>query len=267
MSYDASEQSVQDGAPVELYTFARNSFEWLYTSAEADVAVGSDVYTSAPLHRSAIETTSEQARNNLTLQCARDFAIAELFRVAPPTDVISVTVKRFHRDDGEVAVIWKGRVLNASWNGAQAELHCEPISTSLNRIGLQRLCQNSCPHVLYGPGCNVDKASFQTDTTVTAVDGVDLTVTALGAYPYAGGFVEMTDGDGNLERRFIRSFSGLVLTLSRPFAAIAVTDAVSVYPGCDHTMATCDGTFSNILNYGGTPFIPRQNPFGGDPIF
>lgn len=267
MTYDASEQSVQAGAPVEIYEFARNAKVWRFTSAAEDLVVESENYSAELLRRSAIETTTEQARNALTIETRRNFEIADLFRISPPTDVISVTVRRYHRGDGELAVIWKGRVLNAEWSGAMATLRCEPVSVSLGRIGLQRLCQTSCPHVLYGPGCLVDETLHQINTTVDAISGSVITLAALLDRPYGGGWVQKVDADGNFERRFIRSFSGLALTLSRPFADLSVSDAVTAFPGCDHTMTTCDSTYDNILNYGGTPFIPRQNPFGGDPIF
>jgi uncharacterized phage protein (TIGR02218 family) len=103
--------------------------------------------------------------------------------------------------------------------------------------------------------------------TVTGISGLVLSVDALADKPYAGGFVEWVDGDGNAERRFIRDFSGTDLTLTQPFQGIAVDDEVTVSPGCDHTMATCDEVYDNLPNYGGFPFIPQKNPFGGNPVY
>ncbi len=48
---------------------------------------------------------------------------------------------------------------------------------------------------------------------------------------------------------------------------LAVGVPVSVYPGCDHTLATCSAKFGNVARYGGFPYFPQKNPFGGDPIF
>lgn len=268
MTYAAQETSEQDGAPIELYEFRRNAKVWRFTSSEVDVTVEANLYTSATLRRSELEISNEKERNNITVTCARNFEIAELFRVSPKTDKISLTLRRYHRADAEIAVIWKGAVLNSKWVGASATLQCEPVTTSLERAGLQRLSQTNCPYVLYGRGCNLDKDDFKTDTTVTAIDGVVVSVAALGAYTsYGGGFIEKEDVDGNFERRFIESFTGLDLTLSSRFETLAVTDAVTVYPGCSHTMAVCDSDFDNILNYGGMPFMPLKNPFGSDPIF
>jgi uncharacterized phage protein (TIGR02218 family) len=267
MTYDAREQSLQDGAPVELYEFTRGSLIYRYTSADADYTLTANTYAAEPLQRGKIETSAERARNSLTVECRREFAIADLFRIAPPTDVIGLVVKRQHRADADVAVIWTGRVLNCEFTGAQARLNCEPVTSSMKRPGLRRLYQRGCPHVLYGPGCNLNRASVSTVTTVTAISGLVLSVAALGAYPFAGGFVEWEVEAGVIERRFVSGFSGLDLTLTQAFQGITVGATVTVSPGCDHTMATCDGTYSNVDNFGGFPFIPSKNPFDGTPVY
>lgn len=270
MTYDARESSRESGAPVELYEFARGSVIERYTSADADVPIGADTYTAAALQRGHIEASAERARNAISISCPRDFPIAELFRVAPPTEIITLTLRRRHRDDSEIVVVWMGRVLNCEWQGAVARLNCEPVITSMRRIGLRRKYQRQCPHVLYmqGPGqCGVDKADHANATTVTAVSGLVLSVAALATKPWPGGFVEWTTPGGEIERRFITARSGLDLTLSQAFQGIAASDSVVVYPGCDHTQATCSSVYANGENYGGFPFIPLKNPFDGTPVY
>ncbi len=268
MTYDASERSAQDGAPVELYLFSRNSREWNYTSSETDVIFDSNtVWTSAPIERNEIEVSNEKARNDLKLRVPRNFEIAELFRVSPPTDVITVAVFRYHRgDEAASAVLWQGRVLNCEWRGSTtATLNCEPISTSVKRVMNRRLQTRGCSLVLYS--CGVLKTDHDITTTVTAISGFTITVAALLSKPYAGGFVERVDGDGNIDRRFIRSFSGLVLTLAIPFQDLAVTDSVTVYPGCDQTPTTCIDVYDNYDNFSGLPHFASKNPFSADPIY
>lgn len=271
MTYDIRERSVQDGAPVELYEFARNDRIWRFTSAEQDIGDSSETWESVPITRTAVETNTESARNALKLTVPRNFEIADMFRITPPTDIIALTIRRFHRgEEDDVAVIWIGRVLNVSFEGAKAVMNCEPVSISLKRTGLRRLYQKQCPHVLYGPGCLVDKTAHDHVATITAIDGVNVTVSSLLAKPYAGGFIEFEDEDGNLERRFIRSFSGNTLTLNFPLGQdILASDSVlTIYSGCDHTMATCNAVYDNLENYGGvSPYIPNRNPFDGTPIF
>jgi hypothetical protein len=272
MTYDSRERSIQDGKPVELFEFTYGTTTQRYTSAAADFVLGADTFTRDTLQRSDVETSGERARNNLTIQCRRDFPIADLFRVQPPTDVIQFVLRRVHRDDLDPAVLWMGRVLNCEWAGAQATLHCEPVSSSLRRPGLRRLYQANCPHVLYRIGdgqCNLDRAAHSTITTVVSSAGLALNVAALGAKPWAGGFVEWAGGAGGVtERRFITGFAGLQLQLSQAFVGIPNGAPVTVSPGCNHTMAMCHGTYANSDNYGGVGiFTPTKNPFDGTPVY
>jgi len=272
MSYEAFEISEQDGSPVELYEFHTENFSYYYTSSESSIVVDGNTYTSEPIDRTDIELSVEQPRNAITLKVRRDHPVAELFRVTPPDSSIGLIVKRTHRGDSEVAVYWVGRVLNAMWEGTStATLTCEPASISMNRNGLGRYYQIPCPYALYNESdCKVDRNSFATATTVTAKSGVTVTVAAKnGAHPYPGGFIEYVDGSpGITERRMIVGVSGLVFTLARPFSsALIIGSAISLFPGCDHTITTCDSVFGNKLNYGGFAYMPTKNPFKGSPVY
>ena len=276
MSYDVQEVSVQSGSPVELYHFTQGVTEWRYTSAptdytdetEYDSNDSSRVYTAIPITRSAIGATEEAARNTLTLTVPRNTTLAELFRVSVPSEVIHLTVRRVHRGDvTDPIVIWVGRVLGCSFEGAAAKIACEPISVAQKRTGLTRLFTVGCPYALYGRGCGLDKDDFATVTTVASVSGLVLTVADVeSGFNYAGGFVEWENADGITERRAIESHSGTALTLMQQFPGIAAPDPVTVYPGCDHTLTTCDMIFNNAANYGGFPWMPSKNPYDGNPL-
>jgi uncharacterized phage protein (TIGR02218 family) len=274
MTYDAQELSTQDGAPVEIYTFQRGTQVWRFTSADRDVVVSGDTYTKAVIRRGNVETSGELARSNLNLQTPRDFAIAELWRISPPTSRVTCLLRQYHLGDGELVTLWSGRVLNVGFEGAAADVRMEPVFTSVRRIGLRRLYQAGCPHALYsqGPGlCNVDPADHDVAGTVDAIDGFVVSVSEADALPdghFAGGFLEWAPSAGVLERRFIESHVGAELTLSTNPLPLANGNAVTLLPGCDHTdgPAGCD-KFDNHLNHGGFKWFPIKNPFGGDPIF
>jgi uncharacterized phage protein (TIGR02218 family) len=44
-------------------------------------------------------------------------------------------------------------------------------------------------------------------------------------------------------------------------------DVLSLYPGCDHSMATCISKFNNLVNYGGFPYMTQKNPWSNVSIF
>lgn len=270
MTHDAREKSHQDGEPVELYTFAREAVTWRYTSSRESVTFFAQTYEAATLSRSQIEHTSDKGRNSIKITCARDFEIAELFRVTAPTDVITVTIHRLHIGETEAAVAWQGRILNVDWSGASATMHCEPVSASLLRPGLRRIYSRQCPHVLYGSKCGLNKASFDVPVTLSAVSGTTLTSATFALYSaghFSGGFIEFENTDGTIERRFITGHSGSAITVNIPLASLVAGSQITAYPGCDHNLTTCNDKFSNGLNYGGFPYVPSKNPFGGSSLF
>lgn len=270
MTYQAQETGAQTGAPVELYEFRHGPNFYRYTSADADVVHESKTFEARTLSRNAIEATQELARQALTISADRYLPILELFKFAPPSDVITVTVYRLHRGDGEAIVIWMGRILNVSWSGLQAQIRCESVHTSIKRPGLRRMYQKQCPHVLYSDQCGVVAGSHVITRQVLGVSGLAVTLADMGAFTsgqFAGGYIEWQTQVGIFERRSIRDHTGAVLTVNFQTLNLAVGASVDVYPGCDHTLATCASKFSNSLNYGGMPYIPTKNPFDGTPIF
>lgn len=270
MSYTGIETSIQSGRPVELYDFGNGGAHYRYTSADGDVVYGGNTYTAAPISRSAIEATSETVRTALNVTVARDLGILALFSTMPPENVVSLSVLRLHAGDGEAITQWMGRVLNVTFGNVSAEIHCESVYTSLQRVGLRRPYQVPCPHVVYGNGCNLDRTAFDAAATVSAITGATLTLSGLGSFSdgyFAGGYLEWQKSAGVYERRAVRSQIGGTVIISFPIPGMAAAAAVTLYPGCDHTLATCENKFGNHLNYGGMPCFPTKNPFDGTIIY
>jgi len=268
MTYAAVETSIQSGRPVELYEFLYGATAYRYTSADGDVVYGGNTYSAVPIARGAVEATNEVARLALEITCTRELPVLEPFAVCPPEEVVLITLRRLHSGDGEAIIMWMGRVLNVTLNNAAAEIHCESVFTSLKRVGLRRLYQKSCPHVVYGTGCGLARATYKATKTVSTVVGTTITVGSIGAVDgyYAGGYLEWSSG-GVSHRRSIHSQTGGAVVIGFPIPGIAASDSVDLYPGCDHTLATCASKFSNSANYGGMPFFPPKNPFAGVAIY
>lgn len=267
MTYATDEESIQSGAPIELYTFTRNDVViGRYTSAEKSVVVGGETYSTWPggIKRDKIEVTTETGRSALRLTVARDFPIAELVHLRPRTGIIGVTMQRYHRSDASnLIAYWPGgRVLTVKRErNGERTLICEPRSVSWNRNGLTRKCGRNCQHQLYGPRCRLSQSDWGYATTISAISGNVLTVAAVeSGMPYAGGIVERTDEDGITDVAYIVEASSTALTLDLALYGAAVSDSVIIYPGCDWTMSTCHTVFNNALNYGGRLHIPEKNP-------
>lgn len=266
MTYEALEESHQSGEPVELYTFSRGGIViGRYTSADAAVTPDGNTYSPWPggMRRAEIAISGDEGRNALRITVAADFPVADLIHLRPRTGVIGVTLRRYHRSDAsDIKPIWAGRVLSAR-RGKTGErvLVCEPRSVTQARIGLHRICQPGCNLQLYGPQCRLTMTDWGHATTVSSVSGTTLVVASVASgMPYAGGIVSFTDSDGITDMAFIEEASGTSMTLDAALYGLAASDAITIYPGCDWTMATCDTVFGNSANFGGRLNIPDRNP-------
>lgn len=273
MAFSVYEESIQSGEPVELFEFARDGLRWRYTSGQQAITYAGNVFEPALLERGEITLGGDKGKSGIRVTCVRDFPVANLFRVQPPSDVVLLTVIKIHYGDNTAPVgivEWMGRVTGASWKGQKATLDCEPVATSLSRPGLRRLYQRSCPHVLYGQACGVSMASHAVSASLTSVSGAVISSITFGAHSsghFDGGMIEYTALDGTVERRHILSHAGNNLTLSIALDVLAAGSMVTAYPGCNHTTEACRYKFSNLQNYGGFPYIPTKNPFGGGAIY
>lgn len=270
MSYDLVERSEQSRRPVEIYTFYRDFQPFRYTSADRDITVDGATFLARSISRSAIESGQEIARQSLSITAQRDLEVADLFRVSPPSVPVTCLLQQFHEGDGQVAALWNGRVVQVEWQGMNAVISCEAVYTTMRRVGLRRAYQKQCAHVLYGGGCKVNREAYRVEAPADAVTGAQISVALADTFPdgyFAGGIVEFTIAGGLNERRFIASHVGPLLGLNSHPLGLGPGEIVRLYPGCDHTIATCSDKFSNSDNYGGMPYIPTKNPFGGDPVY
>nr|WP_259374562.1 phage BR0599 family protein [Calidifontimicrobium sp. SYSU G02091] len=266
---DARERSTDAGSPVELYEFHRGIAAWRYTSAAQSQVHMGFTYIPMPMRRGSLERTAELGRAGLRVTLPRDAEVANAFIVAPPAEVTLLTIYRRHRDDSETLAVWMGRVLNAEWRGSEVELNCEPSYTSLQRTGLRRMYQRTCTHVLYGTDCKVSAVAYRISATVSQISGNEISVSAAASFAdghFAGGYATWQSGLVT-EKRMITAHQAEWLTLSAAPAGLFVGAPLMLYPGCDHSLATCATKFANADNFGGFPFIPSKNPFGPSPIY
>lgn len=274
MTYSASEYSVQSGDPTYRFLFVQGAVEYRYTSAAHFAADSNNTWEPIALDMSEITQTNEMAKDSVKIKIPRDNVFARLFLGGVPEQITSVTIYRGHAGDvdEEYQVTWKGRVAGASASGDAVTIECENIFTSMRRPGLRARYQKNCRHALYRRGCNINDYDYAVAGVVTAASGFlvtidDLIDSNIADGHFTGGMIET--GDGFL--RYITLHSGSILTLVRPLQSLEdeVNSSVGyasviLYPGCDHTRATCKAKFNNLSNFGGFPWIPGKNPFGND---
>ena len=277
MSFADYEGSRDRGEPVNLFLFEYGpdaSHRIGMTDAENVITYDGTPYIPEPILRDTIKASGTLDKSMFELRSDRDNAVAELFRIYPPSQVVRLTIYQGHLDDParQFLVVWTGRVLNVKWEGSECRLSCEPIATSLRRPGLRRRYQLSCPHVLYGSKCRANKEAATSEVTInTKAEGVRSVMVNYqleGDDPRTlrGGTLEWITPDGLSESRTIMSVSGsgatTTLLLTGVVRSLPAGYAVNLVRGCSHTMDDCGNLHNNLPNFGGMPWIPTKNPVG-----
>lgn len=279
MTYEATEISTQDGAPVALYEFMWGSTFWRYTNADQAQTITQDAasvtYEPIAISDDGVKQGGS-ANNDMTVRAPINIPLVDLFRGTPPADSIWLTIRRRHADGGatEFFVHWIGTIRNVQkGKQAQATIIGQALLASFNRSGLRLAWTRSCPHMLYDTECRVDPATFAHVAEITAI-GTDGTITVDSAggnvAPYFDGgyFTWEANADGTIDQRGIEE--SVTDTQFRIFGStdrLEVGLSITMYPGCDLSATTCNSKFSNLANFGGFEQMTGENPFDGRNIF
>jgi len=269
MTFDTSEKSLYDGEPIELYKFTGSvNTYYLTTYSQTVTSSGTDYVPLAGLQRNVLKVGNQEEENlalDITMPYDHPLVQEYAYKTAPPT--LNFELRRAHRTDpSDTILMWKGKVLSFSVEGRIAKMRVPALfAYLLNGVAPNARYQAPCNHVLYDSRCAVNPAAFQTVTTVTGILDNVITVASLGALSIA----ELVGGDMNQasigENRMIISGTGLDLTVTYPYANLAIGDSITLRAGCDHSFATCISKFSNGTNFGGHPIVPDKNPFTSKP--
>lgn len=256
MTFNTFETSQSEALPAELYVFESDGLSYRYTSHDADIAhpiLG--IFTAQTLRRNNINQGSEANKNSLSIVAQPNLGLFNHYQSIPLIGLMSLTIFKCHLTDFDTVALWRGSVLGVELNDGDATIKCEPLSVSLNRIGLHRLYSKTCAHTLYDSFCQVPKTAI--NATVMAINGIDIVLNvSLPSGHYAGGMVEKADGSSKL---MIVNNADNVISLIY-VADIVAGDDVKVYQGCDKQLNTCANRFNNVLNFGGFPWLPSKNP-------
>lgn len=250
---------------------------------DADLITGPEVtYYPATLKRSSIVLSGEVRRTQLQIKVPSDFKIAELFRYTTPSFVVTVDIRHIrlsgYPQRYSTQVFWKGHVVSVEWGIVGATLLCENFYASIGGNKGARFYSFSCPHVLYGPMCQLNSENFKVEGFFIGCEGKTWNIgfnTPIKNGFFNGGFISFFDDSimGYNLLRVGKSYGVSPTTNDFPYEQIVnliqpsyhtpqSMQQVFLFPGCDHTLEMCKNKFNNHINFGGFPWIPPKNPFG-----
>lgn len=267
MTYSASEASKHDGKPIELFRYEGTYQNFYYTSGQKVVAFQAPDeaephnYIPLAMKRSAVPQATQDDDNaevTIEMPVSTDIVAIYGFQISPPK--LSLTIFRGHAP-GQYVRYWSGEVENIQVARGTATIRVPSgLASALSADFPNVYYQTPCNHTLFDPRCGVDPVDWTVDTTITAIDGVSVTVASIGTLDgkLLGGDALLPSG----ERRMIVGQAGSVLTLNYPFASADPTDALVIMTGCDLAWGgDCKLRYDNTRRFGGFPFIPPKNIF------
>ncbi len=263
MSWFTRERGEYTGKPVWLYRFSMGTTRWLYSGGDKPVTFNNEVYAPAAITHGGVSIGADTDRDSLAITMPRNADIPAMFYGGAPEGVLSLVLYEKHDGDDDYVVRWQGRLVGFTLDGnTSAKLTGETASSSVKAPGLFAYFQVLCRKHLGDKRCRVRMDDHKQVTSITLVSGSVVHVASMGSR--ADGWADGGEivGAGGT-RRMVLGQDGNVLRLSAPVRDLSVGEAVTVYAGCDLTLATCRDKFGNYLNYGGFPRIPTVNLFSG----
>lgn len=276
MNYVDLETSYEDGRPIEIYDITYSGNTWHFTTDLDVLMFDGKRYTPIPIKRGETTNNGDAEKANMEIRISKSCPMAEIFKITPPSEPVTITIRQYHKGAAitnpelQTAVIWKGRIINIVWEEDEMILTTESIFSSMLRIGVTRKYSRQCSHALYGGACRVNKANFVVESVVESHIGTTLRVShGKPANWFTGGYLVYDNADtGAIERRTITESTATTVTvIGYPLGIRNGITKVKMYAGCNHTIETCRGKYNNVINYGGQPYIPIKNPFGGSTIY
>lgn len=285
MSYGTVNESREGAAPIQCYLFRYGTLSGEYYAYTNDTdyrtiahggSVGTITYEPIPIDRENVVANGTMDKSAIRIGMDIGTDLAELFRVYPPSTVVSLVIYEGHDGDGDFVAVWSGRIVSANREGSNFTVSGEPIITQMKRPGLRRNYQYGCPLVLYGDQCGANKAAATVSATVASLSGATVTLNsgwggAFSQAKFLRGMIEWTPSGSSVERRSIVRVTGNVLSLSGIPKGLSASDTVSLVLGCNHKAfapdGDCEGLHNNIQNFGGQPWIPIKNVIKTNPYY
>lgn len=260
-----ADTSYTTGRPVEMYQIDQGISSRHYTSHAKPVSFNNFIFKPLNITRDEVETSDDSFKGTLTLSLPRTDPLAVELIGATLEIPMVITLFRGHLVGNQVenvSVYWKGRIVTTKAQDNEIKVDCESVFTSLKRAGLRARYEKTCRHEVFDRGCKVNEANFRKVATIDAVNVMHITLSGEAApigY-YTAGMVIFSDGTTRLITKHEAQGE---ITISRPHPNAQPGERVTLLPGCDHSIDTCKNKFNNYINYGGWPYIPIKNPFGG----
>jgi len=252
------------------------------TSHQNDLVVGGNTYYATKYGKWERNSTTQDAATKsqttemeLMLQCDETIlfpnsASTPMFHRAKLFARSKVTLTIAYMDLSEVIqgtqVQFVGIISVPSQEAARVTFKCSDYSYLMQAAWPRRVFCAGCPFTVFDSNCDLDKASFAvTKTALSGSSGSVIQVSAISAVgndslPMTKGYIVPTSGEAQgFSIGIVQQIDSTHIQLTPFDIQLAVGDTFTMYPGCTGTTDACTNKFSNLIHFGGQPYIPAQD--------
>jgi uncharacterized phage protein (TIGR02218 family) len=252
------------------------------TSHQNDIVVGGNTYYATKYGKWERNATTQDASTKgqtsemeMMLQCDEailfpNSASTPMFRRAKLFARSKVTLTVAYMDLGEVIqgtqTQFVGIVSVPSQESSRVTFKCSDYSYLMQAAWPRRVFCAGCPFTVFDSNCDLDKASFAvTKTALSGSSGSVIQVSTISAVgndslPMTKGYIVPTSGEAQgFSIGIVQQLDSTHIQLMPFDIPIAVGDTFTMFPGCTGTTDACGNKFSNLVHFGGQPYIPAQD--------
>ncbi len=256
---------------VELYkisTVGMSTFTW--TDANRGISFAGETYYPWPIKRSKISFSSDFRTDQTEITVAKNWGLER----AVTSDFLAGAFCQIHRvrmnsPSSDYTILFDGEIGNVQNQEMELTLRAHTLDF-LNVEVPKREYQVMCNWKLYDQFCTMDAFGWMAGSCFlsSSPDGKNLYAGAFlgtsqvtfGSNYWNQGYIRVTSGANAELKREVSSHVGQSITVIPPFPFdVNAQDTFQIYPGCAHDTGDCENKFRNLLNYGGYPFIPKQD--------
>lgn len=265
MAYDALEASAFSGRREEFYYFELVGTwkVYRYTPMRLPVSYQGFEYAPKAIERGSYTFKKEASSNDtFKLEVQSDLDLLENFKIIVPAVTMRIKVFRRHRGDadGNVKILFNGRVRGVTWEGAKATIECDSMNAMAKRGGISLNYQVPCNNFIYDDNCRLQAGDWKVQGPISSISS-NTVVSSPAFADKPDGWLKYGFMEANGAYYMIINHVGASITLLHGLEGVQVGQVVSAYAGCDQRLSTCSTKFNNHLNYVGFPWSPAKNLF------
>ncbi len=256
---------------VELFSLsAVGMSSFRYTDGNQHISYAGFTYDPYPIKRNKISFSSDLKVDETTIVFAKNWGIDNAIRrdTLAGADVQIVRVSR-DRPATDNVILFDGNIGDTTIDSLEVTARCQTLEFLNVELPLREY-QVACNWRVYDNYCSLDQADWSVtsvldpSTVRNVLVGTNITGTSTdGNFPddyWTLGFAQSMDGRNEDVVRQITAHTDDEVTVVPPFPFEFESNAqVKLVLGCDHSVSDCANVFSNLINYGGFPFIPNQD--------